>query len=443
MVRGFCVWHGLFTNLQGKKLGTGPWWLKVAEKENRVSRTDETALVPVIKRPNWSAIKVATLIVSLCLMIVLMAGNASAQGSELAATPPMGWNTWYAFGCHVTEADVKAAVNAMVSNGMKAAGYEYVSLDDCWQGKRDANGYIHSNNRFPDMKALGEYIHNHGFKFGIYSSPGPKTCGGFPGSYGFEEKDAETYAKWGVDMLKYDWCSARTVYKPSQTEAAYEKMHKAILHAGRPMLYSLCEYGMEAPWIWGPKIGANLWRTTGDVSNRIDFQEYERMMFVGFGQEGLQKYAGPGHWNDPDFLQIGNRGLNLNEDKTQMSLWSLLAAPLFSSTDLTKLTPAQLAILTNPEVIAVDRDPEGIQGHRVSQSGPVQVWAKPLSGGRMAVGLINSGESPFPASVNFSEIGYSHPVHVRDLWQKKDLGVFQSSFKTTVPKHGVVLIEIH
>ena len=167
------------------------------------------------------------------------------------------------------------------------------------------------------------------------------------------------------------------------------------------------------------------------------------MMFVGFGQEGLQKYAGPGHWNDPDFLQIGNRGLNLNEDKTQMSLWSLLAAPLFSSADLTKLTPAQLAILTNPEVIAVDRDPEGIQGHRVSQSGPVQVWAKPLSGGRMAVGLINSGESPFPASVNFSEIGYSHPVHVRDLWQKKDLEVFQSSFKTTVPKHGVVLIEIH
>ena len=408
-----------------------------------MSRANGRSSMLAVHKLNRIAMKAAAVTAALCLAIVLLVGNAKAQGSELAVTPPMGWNTWYAFGCHVTEADVKAAVNAMVSNGMKAAGYEYVNLDDCWQGKRDADGYIHSNSRFPDMKALGDYIHSQGFKFGIYSSPGPKTCGGYPGSYGYEEKDAETYAKWGVDFLKYDWCSASKVYKPSQIEAAYEKMHKAILHAGRPTVYSLCEYGMEAPWIWGPKVGANLWRTTGDVSNRIDFQEYERMMFVGFGQEGLQKYAGPGHWNDPDFLQIGNRGLNLNEDKTQMSLWSLLAAPLFSSTDLTKLTPAQLAILTNREVIAVDRDPEGIQGHRVSQVGPVQVWVKPLSGGRMAVGLINSGESPLPASVDFSEIGYSHPVHVRDLWEKKDLGVFKNSFKTMVPKHGVVLIEIH
>lgn len=354
----------------------------------------------------------------------------------------MGWNTWYAFGCHVTEADVENAVNAMVSNGMRAAGYEYINLDDCWQGKRDAEGHIHSNNRFPDMKALGNYIHSRGFKFGIYSSPGPKTCGGFAGSYGYEKEDAETYASWGVDFLKYDWCSARTVYRPDQIEFAYQKMHQAILAAGRPMIYSLCEYGMDAPWIWGPKVGANLWRTTDDVSNRIDFQEYARMMFVGFGQDGLQRYAGPGHWNDPDFLQIGNKGLDLDEDKTQMSLWALLAAPLFSSTDPAKLTAAQLAVLTNREVIAVDQDPKGIQGRRISQIGPVQVWAKPLSRGRMAVGLINSGESPLPASVNFHELGYSHPVHVRDLWEKKDLGVFKNDFSTTVPKHGVVLIEI-
>lgn len=374
--------------------------------------------------------------------IVLLVANAHAQKPKLAATPPMGWNTWYAFGCHVTEADVRSAVDAMAANGMKAAGYEYVNLDDCWQGTRDQEGHIHSNDRFPDMKALGDYIHSHGFKFGIYSSPGPKTCGGFPGSYGYERQDAETYANWGVDFLKYDWCSARKVYQPDQIEAAYEKMHQAILNVGRPMIYSLCEYGMDAPWIWGPKVGANLWRTTDDVSNRIDFQEYARMMFVGFGQNGLQSYAGPGHWNDPDFLQIGNRGLDLDEDKTQMSLWSLLAAPLFSSTDVTRLTKDQLAVLTNREVIAVDQDAKGIQGRRVSEIGPVQVWAKPLSRRRMAVGLINSGESPLPAAVKFRDLGYSHPVRVRDLWEKKDLGVFKGSYSATIPKHGVVLIEI-
>lgn len=382
------------------------------------------------------------MLLSLGLTMILLAGTATAQRPTLAATPPMGWNTWYAFGCHVTEADVKAAVDAMASNGMKAAGYEYVSLDDCWQGERDASGHIHSNDRFPDMKALGDYIHDHGFKFGIYSSPGPKTCGGYAGSYGHEKEDAETYASWGVDFLKYDWCSARQVYQPDQIEDAYKKMHDAIVATGRPMVYSLCEYGMNSPWEWGPEIGANLWRTTDDVSNRINFQEYARMMFVGFGQEGLQHFAGPGHWNDPDFLQIGNGGLKLDEDKTQMSLWSLLAAPLFSSTDVTKLTADQLAVLTNREVIAVDTDPKGIQGHRLSQSGPIQVWVKPLSDGRTAVGLINSGESPFSASVNFSDIGYRGSVHVRDLWEHKDLGSFKS-YTTIVPKHGVVLIEIH
>lgn len=373
---------------------------------------------------------------------ILLVGTVRAQTSKLAATPPMGWNTWYAFGCHVTEADVKNAVNAMASNGMEAAGYRYINLDDCWQGTRDQEGRIHPNEKFPDMKALGDYIHSKGFKFGIYSSPGPKTCGGFAGSYGHEKQDAQTYASWGVDFLKYDWCSAGKVYKPSQIELAYEKMHEAILDTGRPMIYSLCEYGMDAPWTWGTKVGANLWRTTDDVSHHIGFEEYPRMMFVGFGQDGLQSYVGPGHWNDPDFLQIGNRGLDINEDKTQMSLWSLLAAPLFSSTDLTQLTEAQLAVLTNREVIAVDQDPRGIQGRRISQTGPVEVWAKPLSHGRMAVGLFNSGESPLPVSVNFSELGYSHPVRIRDLWEKKNLGIFKNSYTATVPKHGVVLIDI-
>lgn len=209
------------------------------------------------------------------------------------------------------------------------------------------------------------------------------------------------------------------------------------------MLYSLCQYGMEAVWLWGPEVGANMWRTTGDVSNKIDFQEYERMMFVGFGQDGLQRYAGPGHWNDPDMLQIGNRGLDLDEQRTQMSLWCLLAAPLISSSDLTNLMPDELAILTDPEVIAVDQDPLGIQGHRVSQAGPIEIWVKPLSNHRAAVGLFNSGESPLPAAVSFRKIGFDHSVQVRDLWRRNDLGSFRSEFSTVVPKHGVVLLEIH
>ncbi len=380
------------------------------------------------------------MLASLCLAMALAAGSLRAQ--SLAATPPMGWNTWYAFGCHATDAEVRAAADAMATNGMRAAGYQYVNLDDCWQGKRDAKGFIHPNARFPDMKALADYLHRMGLKFGIYSSPGPKTCGGYPGSYGHEQQDAQTYATWGIDFVKYDWCSAGEVYKPGQLEAAYEKMHRAILQTGRPMVYSLCEYGMDAPWLWGQSVGANLWRTTDDVSNRIGFQEYQRMMFVGFGQAGLGHYAGPGHWNDPDMLQIGNRGLDLSEDRTQMTLWSLVAAPLISSTNLAQLTPSELAILTNREVIAVDQDSLGVEGHRLSQAGPIEVWAKPLSGKRVAVGLFNSGESTLPASIRFSDVGYSGAVRLRDLWKRENLGVFRDHFSAEIPRHGVVLIEI-
>ncbi len=397
----------------------------------------------ILQKSLCIATRTGAVLASVGLAILLAPACARAQNSSLAATPPMGWNTWYAFGCQVTEAQVRAAADAMVSNGMKAAGYKYVNLDDCWQGKRDAKGFIHSNQRFSDMRGLSQYLHGRGFKFGIYSSPGPKTCGGYAGSYGHEQQDAETYAKWGVDFVKYDWCSATKVYKLGQLQAAYEKMHQAILRAGRPMLYSLCEYGMEAPWLWGPSVGANLWRTTDDVSNRINFQEYQRMTFVGFSEAGLERYAAPGHWNDPDMLQIGNRGLDLDEDKTQMSLWCLLAAPLISSADLTKLTSAQLGILTNREVIAVDQDPLGVEGHRVSETGPVEVWAKALSGKRVAVGLFNSGESALPGSIRFSDVDLSGAVQVTDIWEKKNLGIRRDRFSTEIPKHGVVMVEVH
>ncbi|MGH9772756.1 MAG: glycoside hydrolase family 27 protein, partial [Candidatus Acidiferrales bacterium] len=269
-----------------------------------------------------------------------------------------------------------------------------------------------------------------------------KTCGGFEGSYGHERQDAETYARWGVDFLKYDWCSASKVYAPDRMQFAYRKMEDAIRRTHRPMVYSLCQYGLEHVWTWGDSVGGNLWRTTMDVSNRIDFQDYSRMAFVGFGQAGLQPFAGPGHWNDPDMLQIGNRGLNEDEDKTQMSLWCLLAAPLIISADLTKLTPSELAILTNREVIAVDQGSAGIEGHRISELGPLEVWMKPLANGTKAVGLFNQGEGPMAVTADFGELGIKGRAQVRDLWAHKDLGAYAGSFSAVVPAHGVVLVLI-
>ncbi len=374
----------------------------------------------------------------IAILILLTACEIpSARAQELAATPPMGWNSWNHFGCKVTDAIVREQARAMATNGMKAAGYEYVNIDDCWQGQRDAKGFIHPNSRFPDMKALGDYIHSLGLKFGIYSSPGPKTCAGYTGSYQHEKQDAETYASWGVDYLKYDWCSARQVYKPSEMPAVYKKMHDALVATNRPIVYSLCEYGMDRVWQWGPSVGGNLWRTTDDIEDN-----YTRMAFIGFGQAGLARFAGPGHWNDPDMLEVGNGHMNADEYRTHMSLWCILAAPLISGNDLTKMSQETLAILTNPEVIAVDKDPAGIEGHRVSEEGPLQVWMKPLADGSKAVGLFNEGESTMPVTIHFKDIGFTGKVSVRDLWERKDLGTFNGSYTAQVPRHGAVMIKV-
>jgi alpha-galactosidase len=362
---------------------------------------------------------------------------ALAQGGGLAPTPPMGWNSWNHFGCKVSDAIVRAQANAMAASGMKAAGYTYVNIDDCWQGKRDASGFIHPSAKFPDMKSLANYVHSLGLKLGIYSSPGPKTCGGYAGSYGHERQDAETYAAWGIDFLKYDWCSAENVYKPDQMQAAYRKMHEALLRTGRPILYSLCQYGLEGVWKWGRSVGGNTWRTTDDITDN-----YYMMTFLGFGQNGLQKYAGPGGWNDPDMLEIGNGGMDENEEKTQMSLWSILAAPLIAGNDLTKMTEATRAILTNPEVIAVEQDRAGIQGRMIRQGGPLEVWMKPLADGSKAVALFNTDWGPMPIRVNFRDIGVSGSATVRDLWVRKNLGRFTGSFTAQVPKHGVAMVKI-
>jgi alpha-galactosidase len=366
-----------------------------------------------------------------------LALNAAARETTLAATPPMGWNSWNHFACRVTAADVRAAADALASSGMKDAGYIYVNIDDCWQGERGADGKIQANEKFPDMKGLVDYIHSKGLKAGIYSSPGPKTCAGFEGSYKHEDLDAQQYAAWGFDYLKYDWCSASRVYQPEEMQEVYTKMHKALEATGRPIVYSLCQYGLYRVWSWGASVGGNLWRTTGDIS-----AHYDRMSLIGFQQNGLEKFAGPGHWNDPDMLEVGNGSLDFDENLTHMSLWCLLAAPLIAGNDLSKMTPYVLATLTNPEVVAVNQDPKGVQGHRVAEEGPLEVWAKPLADGSMAVGLFNRGESQDPITVNFSDLGFSGEASLRDLWNHRDLGSFEDHYTVEVPRHGVVLLKV-
>ena len=371
-------------------------------------------------------------------VVLLMFGSVSsglAQGEGLARTPPMGWNSWNHFECKVTATDVRSAADAIAANGMKAAGYIYVNIDDCWQGKRDEKGVLHPNEKFPDMKGLADYVHNKGLKVGIYSSPGPKTCAGFEGSLGHEEQDARLYGEWGIDYLKYDYCSFQGDVEAQI--AAYRKMHDALLKTGRPIVFSLCQYGMDRVWSWGPGVGGNLWRTTEDISD-----DYGRMAYIGFGQEGLDRFAGPGHWNDPDMLEIGNGKMTHDEYLTHMSLWCILAAPLLAGNDLSKMTAETLEILTNPEVVAVDQDQAGIQGYPVAQEGPLDVWVKPLWDGGKAVGLFNRGESAMPVTAHFRDIGIGDQANVRDLWAKRDLGVVQNRFTAVVPKHGVVLVKV-
>jgi alpha-galactosidase len=368
--------------------------------------------------------------------------------STAAATPPMGWNSWNHFAEHVTDADVRSAADALVSTGMREAGYIYVNVDDTWQGKRDSRGVLQPNERFPDMKALGEYIHSKGLKFGIYSSPGAKTCAGYEGSLGHEVQDAQVYAEWGVDFLKYDLCSFRDDMSKAKAAHpgdaavarnlmidAYRKMGDALRATGRPIIYSLCQYGMDQPWKWGPGVGANLWRTTGDIKD-----SYARMTAIGFSQTGLAKFAGPGHWNDPDMLEIGNGKMSEDEYKTHMSSWVLLAAPLLAGNDLQKITPKDQRILMNKDAIAIDQDALGKQGDRLHQRGELDVWTKPLAGGRLAVGLFNRSGSKRDISVDLAEIGFPSGASVRDVWKERDLGHRSGVFTDTVLKHGVTLL---
>lgn len=357
----------------------------------------------------------------------------------LARTPPMGWNSWNKFAGKVTEKDVREMADAMVSSGMKAAGYTYINIDDTWEGQRDPDGNITSNLKFPDMNALADYVHSRGLKIGIYSSPGPKTCAGYAGSYGHEQQDADTYAKWGFDYLKYDWCSASEIYKNDEMRPVYQKMGDALLKTGRPIVFSLCQYGEDNVWTWGAKVGGNLWRTTDDINDT-----WKRMSDIGFSQFDIAKYTRPGHWNDPDMLEIGNGGMTDEEYRTHMSLWSMLAAPLLAGNDLRTMSDSIKKILTNSELIAIDQDPEGKPVRRVSDPASTAiVLARPLHDGYLAVGLFNRSDQPQAITVKWSDVGLTEtPSHARDLWKHADIATSGTSYTATVPEHGVVLLRV-
>lgn len=357
----------------------------------------------------------------------------------LARTPPMGWNSWNKFAGKVTDADVRGMADAMVSSGMKDAGYIYINIDDTWEGPRDANGNITSNLKFPDMKALADYVHSKGLKIGIYSSPGPKTCAGYEGSYGHEQQDANTYAAWGFDYLKYDWCSAEQIYKNEDMQAVYQKMGDALLKTGRPIVFSLCQYGEQNVWTWGAKVSGNLWRTTGDINDT-----WKRMSEIGFNQFDIAPYIRVGHWNDPDMLEIGNGGMTNDEYKTHMSLWSLLAAPLLAGNDLRTMSAETKEILTNGEVIAIDQDPDGKAAKRISDAAATAVVVtRPLHDGSLAVGLFNRDDQPQAVTVKWSAVGLAgKTLRVRDLWERADVTATGDGYTATVPAHGVVLLKV-
>ncbi len=392
-------------------------------------------------------------------------------GDTLALTPPMGWNHWYTFYNHITDRLFRKAADAMIASGMADFGYQYVNIDDCWAVKlgsedpmlggpaRNPDGTIRPNKHFPDMKALCDYIHSKGLKAGIYTSPGPRTCAGYEGAYQHEELDARTFAQWGFDFLKYDWCSYGKVVqrRPLQLDdlkRPYKQMGEILKRLDRDIVYNLCQYGMGEVWKWGAEVGGNCWRTTGDLG----LHPGDRL--PGFFRIGLRNaqhwpYAKPGHWNDPDYILIGKVGnarkrdeppkpvrLTPNEQYAYMSMWCLMAAPLIYSGDITHLDPFTLNVLCNAEVIEVDQDPLGKQARIVRQSETELVLAKPMEDGSLAVGLFNLDETPRVVKASWEELKLTGRQRVRDLWRQKDVGTVEGQVGAEVPRHGVYLVRL-
>ena len=370
--------------------------------------------------------------------------SLQALDNGLAKTPPMGWNSWNKIGCNVAEDSVKKAADAMVKSGMKDAGYQYIVIDDCWQVSRDEDGNIVADpQKFPSgIKALADYVHGLGLKFGIYSDAGTKTCAGRPGSRGYEFQDARTYAKWGVDYLKYDWCNTGK----ENAEAAYSTMRDALAKTGRPIVFSMCEWGTAKPWTWAANVG-NLWRTTTDILDQWEGKGKEygagAITIVDMNAD-LADYAGPGHWNDPDMLEVGNGGMTTTEYRSHFSLWAILAAPLIAGNDLGNMQPEIAEILMNKEVIAVDQDPLGKQGRRVKHENDQDIFVKPMQDGNVAVAIVNRGKEEQTITLKWADVNFAanKSVAIRDLWQHKDLGTFTGTFAAQVPSHGTAMIRM-
>lgn len=392
-------------------------------------------------------------------------------GDTLALTPHMGWNSWYVWENRVTDEIMRAAADAMVSSGMVDHGYMYVNIDDCWSVKpgaadptlagepRDANGMVNANGRFPDMKAMTDYIHARGLKAGIYTSPGPTTCAGFTAAWQHEELDIRRFVEWGFDFLKYDWCSYGNFADEKNIEdlqRPYRLVSAILAEQPRDIVLNLCQYGMGNVWEWGKEVGGNSWRTAGDLGHDVVGNLF-RDGFDVYSANELHRYGGPGGWNDPDYLLIGilssafvsdteggneSSPLSPNEQYTHVSLWSLVAAPLIFSGDITRLDDFTLGLLTNDEIIAVDQDPLGKPGRRVAKDGDCEVWVRELEDGSKAVGLFNRGEGLAVVTASWADIGIEGPRKVRDLWRRKDVGVFDGSFTAYVARHGVVMIGV-
>jgi alpha-galactosidase len=379
-------------------------------------------------------------------VVLLLAAQLTIHGQslELAKTPPMGWNSWNAFALNINSKIVKAVADSMVSKGLAAAGYQYIVIDDGWQISRDSDGRIIADTtRFPEgIKYLADYVHSKGLKFGIYTCCGTKTCGGRPGSYGYESIDAKTYAEWGVDYIKEDWCFTDGL----DTRTQYRIMSEAIKATGRPMLLSLCEWGTSSPWEWGKGVGS-LWRTTSDIVDCFDcVYNWGGMGFAKILDKnaGLAPYAGPGHWNDPDMLEVGNKALTPTECRSHFALWCMMAAPLIAGNNISTMNDTIRDILTAPEIIAIDQDSLGVQGTRIRNDAGLQVWQKPLADGSIAVALLNLSASSASQSVTLEEIGLKKGIvsTVRDLWNRKDLPAVADSFQAEVDPHGVVVVKI-
>ena len=388
-----------------------------------------------------------------CMLLPLQAQKFPG----LAQTPPMGWNSWNKFACNVSEKLIRESADAMVSSGMKDAGYEYIVIDDCWQISRDSLGFIVCDPvRFPSgIKALADYVHSKGLKFGIYSCAGDKTCAGRPAGRGHEYQDALMYAKWGVDYLKYDWCNTDKL----NAEGAYITMRDALHDAGRPIVFSLCEWGNNKPWLWANEVG-QLWRTTGDITNCFDcFEDHgtwkqNGVMQILDMQTPLRQYAGPGHWNDPDMLEVGN-GMPENEDRAHFTMWCMIAAPLLSGNDLGNMSEQTKKILTNKDIIAIDQDVLGIQGFKSSVKDSVETWLKPLDNGEWAVCLLNRSKTLKNVTLDWKTFSVTDTLsnrvldtkgkeyyQLRDVWSKKSVGDTRKSFKTTLSGHDVLCLKL-